>query len=99
MVPPSRSRLVLTLVVPPAAGNGIINAEGEYWKLQRKAGMKFLTSANLRVLLENVLPEYLSVACDHLEARARRREAADLQYVFREITSRIMGRMAYDVSL
>ncbi|KAJ8126819.1 hypothetical protein O1611_g6817 [Lasiodiplodia mahajangana] len=80
-------------------GNGIINADGELWKAQRKAGTHFLNSPNLRVLTDIALPRYLNRSVDHLRAQARSGEIVDLQLVFHEITSMLMGKMAYDMEI
>lgn len=80
-------------------GNGIINADGELWKAQRKAGSHFLTAANLRVLTDVALPRYLSRTVDHLNMRAEEGGIIDLQLVFHEVTSLLMGKMAYDMEM
>lgn len=77
-------------------GNGIINADGDFWKLQRKAGLSFLNTANLRVLTDVALPQYLSESVKELEA-AKPDQVVDLQDVFHEITTKLMGKMAYNV--
>ncbi|KAJ2977290.1 hypothetical protein NUW58_g7855 [Xylaria curta] len=80
-------------------GNGIINADGELWKAQRKAGSHFLNTSNLRVLTDVALPRYLSRTVDHLRTQANNGEIVDLQLVFHEITSLLMGKMAYDMEM
>lgn len=80
-----------------AVGNGIINADGEFWKLQRKAGTAFLNTANLRVLTEVALPQYLSETVRDLQSTIGG-EPVDLQHVFHEITTKLMGKMAYNAS-
>jgi hypothetical protein len=85
------------LVVDADAGNGIINAEGEFWKIQRKAGLSFLSTANLRVLTDVALPEYLADTIQDLKDRSGG-DVVDLQQVFHEITSKLMGKMAYNAS-
>lgn len=82
------------LADPWRAGNGIINADGDFWKLQRKAGLAFLNTANLRVLTDVALPRYLSETVDDLMASVDR--VVDLQHIFHEITSKVMGKMAYN---
>jgi hypothetical protein len=81
-----------------ASGDGIINADGDLWKLQRKAGAAFLTPANLRVLTDVALPQYLGEAVSELTAKADGKTIVDLQHIFHGITSKIMGKMAYNVS-
>ncbi|KAI3320337.1 cytochrome P450 [Xylariaceae sp. AK1471] len=80
-------------------GNGIINADGELWKAQRKAGSHFLNASNLRVLTDVALPRYLSRSVDHLKTRVEDGGIVDLQLVFHEVTSLLMGKMAYDMEM
>ncbi|KAK3381673.1 cytochrome P450 [Podospora didyma] len=79
-------------------GNGIINADGEFWKLQRKAGLSFLNTANLRVLTDVALPQYLFESVDELKASTGG-QVVDLQHVFHEITTKLMGKMAYNMEM
>jgi hypothetical protein len=67
------------------------------WKTQRKAGAHFLSSSNLRVLTEVALPQYIGDAVDELRDRADEGEEVDLQEVFHDITTGLMGKMAYNV--
>lgn len=85
-------------ILTRAPGNGIINADGDFWKLQRKAGLAFLNTANLRVLTEVALPQYLHESVDDLKSSIGR-GVVDLQHVFHEITTKLMGKMAYNASL
>jgi len=78
-------------------GNGIINADGDLWKTQRKAGLSFLNTANLRVLTDIALPQYLLQSVKELRSK-RNDEIVDLQHVFHDITTKLMGKMAYNVS-
>lgn len=78
-------------------GQGIINSDGPLWKVQRKAGMAFLNTKNLQVLTDVALPQYLSQSIRYLEAAAEGRREVDLQAVFHEITTQLMGKMAYNV--
>jgi hypothetical protein len=80
------------------SGNGIINADGELWKVQRKAGLNFLNTANLKVLTDIALPQYLKenvLALSNLGNKT----VVDLQDVFNELTTLLMGKMAYDVCI
>lgn len=79
------------------AGNGIINADGDFWRLQRKAGLSFLNTANLRVLTDVALPNYLLESVTELESSIGQ-GVVDLQHVFHEITTKLMGKMAYNAS-
>ncbi|KAK0617035.1 cytochrome P450 [Immersiella caudata] len=77
-------------------GSGIINADGEMWKVQRKAGLSFLNTANLRVLTEVALPQYLRDSIAELKAATG---VVDLQHIFHEITTQLMGKMAYNMEM
>ncbi|KAK5661900.1 hypothetical protein OQA88_10009 [Cercophora sp. LCS_1] len=77
-------------------GNGIINADGDFWKTQRKAGLSFLNTANLRVLTEVALPQYLHESIRYLKSQDG---IVDLQHVFHEITTQLMGKMAYNMEM
>ncbi|CAK7197581.1 hypothetical protein SEUCBS139899_000229 [Sporothrix eucalyptigena] len=85
-------------------GHGIVNADGEVWRTQRKAGSSFLNTANIRVLTDVALPQYLDDTLRYLRRKAeaaekRDKAAVDLQAVFHELTSCIMGRMAYNMEM
>ncbi|KAH8666790.1 cytochrome P450 [Xylariales sp. PMI_506] len=80
-------------------GNGIINSDGDLWKVQRKAGLSFLNTTNLRVLTDVALPRYLGQTIQSLRKQGARGDVVDLQLVFHEITSQIMGKMAYDMEM
>ncbi|KAI0178649.1 cytochrome P450 [Hypoxylon sp. FL1284] len=80
-------------------GNGIINVDGELWKAQRKAGLAFLNASNLRVLTDVALPRYLGQAVKHLNEKTHDGTVVDLQVIFHEITSQIMGKMAYNMEM
>ncbi|KAJ4293975.1 hypothetical protein N0V88_005489 [Collariella sp. IMI 366227] len=79
-------------------GNGIINADGDLWKVQRKAGLAFLNTANLRVLTDVALPQSLFGTVERLKASIGK-ETVDLQHVFHEITTDLMGKMAYNMEM
>lgn len=78
------------------AGNGIINADGDLWRVQRKAGLHFLNNANLKVLTDVALPAYLNETVESLQ-EVESGLTIDLEEVFHELTTQLMGRMAYDV--
>ncbi|KAH8818989.1 cytochrome P450 [Xylogone sp. PMI_703] len=80
-------------------GNGIINADGELWKIQRKAGLQFLSNHNLKVLLNTALPLYLKHTVKSLKDAAAKQSTIDLEAVFHEFTTQLMGRMAYDMEM
>lgn len=77
-------------------GNGIINADGDLWKVQRKAGLHFLNNANMRVLTDVALPQYLSESVQSLQ-NVEKGSTVDLEETFHELTTQLMGRMAYNV--
>lgn len=78
-------------------GNGIINADGELWKVLRKAGLHFLSVSNLKVLTDIALPRYLLDTITVLEGTPEEK-LVDLEEVFLELNTQLMGKMAYDVS-
>ncbi|KAI1826954.1 cytochrome P450 [Xylaria intraflava] len=80
-------------------GNGIINVDGELWKAQRKAGSHFLNPPNLRVMTDVALPRYLGQSVDLLRTRAKEGGILDLQLMFHELTSLLMGKMAYGMEI
>ena len=80
-----------------AIGHGIINADGDLWKAQRKAGLKFFSGPNLDALIEDVLPEIYMQTKAELLQHAQHGTELDLQKVFLDLTTRVMGVMAYDV--
>ncbi|PNH36819.1 hypothetical protein VD0002_g6022 [Verticillium dahliae] len=79
-------------------GNGIINADGDLWKVQRKAGLSFLSTANLKILTQIALPRYLAQSVAHLKSQCGG-AVVDLQAVLHEITTRLMGDMAYNMEM
>lgn len=80
------------------AGNGIINADGDLWKTQRKAGLRFFGNSNLKDFIDLVLPSYLADTEHRLDTAVETSKPVDLQQIFLELTTRLMGQMAYDVS-
>lgn len=79
------------------SGNGIINADGDLWRVQRKAGLRFFSNANLRTFIEDVLPPILADTERTLDQAAQQRQQIDLQSVLLELTTRLMGKTAYEV--
>jgi hypothetical protein len=80
-------------------GYGIINADGELWRAQRKAGLKFFSGSNLDTMIEDVLPDvYEASTCKALLQAAEERAVIDLQQCFHDLTTTVVGHMAYDVS-
>ncbi|RKF64961.1 Cytochrome P450 86B1 [Erysiphe neolycopersici] len=78
-------------------GNGIINSDNELWKIQRRAGLKFLNKANMKVLTDLALPQYLQQAVQSLECSAN--SIVDLDDTFHEVTTLLMGRLAYNMEI
>lgn len=87
------SRLIVT-------GYGIINATGELWRVQRNAGLKFFSGANLDVMVEDVLPDvYAETTRENLLQAAKDNSVVDIQKVFLDLTTTVVGNMAYDAGL
>lgn len=81
-------------------GDGILNADGELWRRQRRAGAQLLSAANLAVLADEVLPGLLGQAARTLGAAAESGEAVDLDGgVVQELTTRLMGRTVYGMEM
>ncbi|MCJ1402437.1 hypothetical protein MMC11_005657 [Xylographa trunciseda] len=80
-------------------GNGIINADGELWRIQRKAGLRFFSNANLKAFINDILPPLLADTKHDLDAALSNGAVVDLQNVLLELTTRLMGKMAYDMDM
>jgi hypothetical protein len=79
-------------------GHGIINADGELWKAQRKAGLSFFSGTSLERFIETVLPEAFALTKATLLDCALSGSEIDLQDLFLGLTTKAVGRMAYNVS-
>jgi hypothetical protein len=79
-------------------GHGIINANGELWKAQRKAGLSFFSGTSLESFIETVVPEAFVHTRMRLVKCAKNGSQIDLQDIFLELTTKAVGRMAYNVS-
>ncbi|KAI9827470.1 MAG: hypothetical protein M1832_004820 [Thelocarpon impressellum] len=79
-------------------GNGIINSDGPLWRVQRKAGLRFFSNANLKTLADVYLPSFFAETKSYLDQRARENGVVDLENVLLEFTTRVMGRLAYDIT-
>jgi hypothetical protein len=77
-------------------GNGIINADGELWKVQRKAGLHFLSNANLKVLTDVELPKYLDASVRGIQ-EIKEGSIIDLEEIFHELTTVLFGFLAFNV--
>ncbi|KAK4936155.1 hypothetical protein LTR10_022904 [Elasticomyces elasticus] len=81
-------------------GYGIINATGDSWRAQRKAGVKFFTAANLDALIEHVMPTvYQDTTRKQLLEAVRDGSVIDLQKVLLDLTTTVVGHMAYDMEI
>ncbi len=69
------------------------------WKTQRKAGLKFFTGANLDTLTEDVLPNAYMETREVLLEFAGSGQPLDLEATLLDLTTAVVGRMAYDVCL
>ena len=85
------------MLIGLSTGNGIINADGDLWKIQRKAGLRFFSTPNLKTLIDDVLPPIVADTQRTLDAAVQNATLVDLQSVLLELTTRLMGNMAYDV--
>ncbi|KAL9131404.1 MAG: hypothetical protein Q9217_000672 [Psora testacea] len=77
-------------------GNGIINADGDLWRIQRKAGLRFFSNSNLKIFIDHVLPPLLKETKSNLDQAAMSRKQVDLQAILLELTTHLMGNVAYD---
>ncbi len=81
-------------------GYGIINATGTLWRAQRKAGLKLFSGANLDLMIEEVLPEvYAETTRKQLLQASKDGSVVDLQKLFLDLTTTVVGHMAYDVRI
>ncbi|KAH6989886.1 cytochrome P450 [Ilyonectria destructans] len=79
-------------------GNGIVNVDGDLWKQQRKAGWQFFSVANMRLLANSELPTILEHV-ENLMLGADGRTVVDLEAVMHEITTQLMGKLAYGMEM
>ncbi|KAI9820036.1 MAG: hypothetical protein M1827_006607 [Pycnora praestabilis] len=80
-------------------GNGIINVDGELWKIQRRAGLRFFSTSNLERIVDEELPQFLKTTTCDLAKKAQGKMTVDLQDVFLQLTTRIMGKLAYNMDM
>lgn len=69
------------------------------WKRQRKSAVRFFNNANLKTLVDVFLPRFICDVKRDLHLKAQSQKPLDLEVVFTDLTTRIMGVLAYDVSL
>lgn len=78
-------------------GHGIINADGDLWRTQRKAGLRFFSASNLQRFIDVSLPPlWQNIQCE-LDNAVDSHSIVDMQQVLHELTTRFMGQVAYDV--
>ncbi|PQE27610.1 cytochrome P450 protein [Rutstroemia sp. NJR-2017a BBW] len=73
--------------------------DGNLWKVQRKAGLAFLNNSNMKVLTDTALPKYLNEIIAKLGEACSDSRDVDLEAEFHELTTKLMGRMAYDMDM
>ncbi|TQS35918.1 hypothetical protein Golomagni_03646 [Golovinomyces magnicellulatus] len=78
-------------------GNGIINVDNELWKMQRKCGLKFFSNTNLENITTLALPYYLDKTVEVLKSSDH--SIIDMDNIFHELTTQLMGRMAYNMEI
>ncbi|KAL8697641.1 MAG: hypothetical protein Q9201_007025 [Fulgogasparrea decipioides] len=81
------------------SGNGIINADGDPWRIQRKAGLRFFSNANLKTFIDEALPPIMDDTERLLDEAASKEDIVDMQEIFLELTTRLMGKIAYDMDM
>ncbi|KAF3916147.1 hypothetical protein AA313_de0203751 [Arthrobotrys entomopaga] len=79
--------------------HGIINASGQLWKMQRKAGNKFFAGSHLQVLVDEVFPVFWQRAKEELDEAADTGKVVDMEELYLEFTTRVMGRVAFGMDL
>ena len=79
-------------------GNGIINADGELWRIQRKAGLRFFSNSQLKSFIDDVLPSLLEDTKEILDSASLDHRTIDMQETLLSLTTRFMGNVAYDVN-
>ncbi|RVD83189.1 uncharacterized protein DFL_007588 [Arthrobotrys flagrans] len=79
--------------------HGIINASGQLWKTQRKAGNKFFAGSHLQVLVDEVFPKFWEKARAELDEAAETGKVVDMEELYLEFTTRVMGRVAFGMDL
>ncbi len=57
-----------------------------------------MNKSNLKVFTDVVLPSYLDSAVAEMRLKPGR-DVVDLECIFLELTTQLMGRMAYDVGI
>ncbi|RSM03130.1 hypothetical protein CDV31_010614 [Fusarium ambrosium] len=80
-------------------GYGIVNVDGDLWRKQRAAGTHFFNGATMKSLTESELPRALEQTVRQLDQYANSDTALDLEVVFHELTTQLIGRLAYGAEM
>ncbi|KAI9768650.1 MAG: hypothetical protein M1835_006838 [Candelina submexicana] len=84
---------------PKLLGNGIINVDGPLWKTQRKAALRFFSNSSLKTLVDVHLPMFVRETKSQLRKAAAEKRVIDLEAIFMDFTTRLMGKLAYDIDM
>jgi hypothetical protein len=80
-------------------GDGIVNADGDLWRVQRRVGRDFLSAANHKHLCNEVLPQVWKKAEADLLRACKEGSDVDLSVLTEEFALSVMGFTAFGVSL
>lgn len=80
-------------------GNGIFNADGESWKMQRKAASHVFTVNNFRGLITDALHDELKELRTLLDHYVSTGEAFDIQQLYHRFTLGSFHKMAFSADL
>jgi cytochrome P450 len=80
-------------------GDGILNADGDLWRRQRKVGSQLLSTANLKLLADTELPTLLRESAQSLNSVANTGQAVDLDAVVQELTTKLMSKTIYGMEM
>lgn len=87
------------LKTKPFLGHGIFNSEGALWRKERKAGAQFLSSQQLRHMVDENLTRCWATMRNDLNQAVAAGSMVDLQYLFLSATTKTMGDMAFNADL
>ncbi|KAI8664740.1 hypothetical protein NCS56_00907700 [Fusarium sp. Ph1] len=80
-------------------GYGIVNVDGDLRRRQRAAGTHFFNGSTMKRLTETELPRALEQIVCQLNQYANVGTAIDLEAVLHELTTQLIGRLAYGVEM
>ena len=80
-------------------GYGIVNVDGDLWRRQRAAGTHFFNGSTMKRLTETELPRTLEQTVRQLDQYANIGIAIDLEAMLNELTTQLIGRLAYGVEM